>query len=145
MNGRLRVVLGAVAGLVLAAGASGTALASPAGGAGGGPHRDAFVHRVGSDLYLAGRPFRFAGANNYYLMYAAPSSVGDVYNRAAGAGFTVLRTWGWLDIGNQDGTNSVRGKQNGVYFQYWDPSAARPAYNDGSDGLAHLDLVIAKA
>ncbi|HKS99192.1 MAG TPA: cellulase family glycosylhydrolase [Rugosimonospora sp.] len=149
MNGRLRGVLGTIAGLLLAVAAAGTAAASPASGTsnpgidGGGPHRDAFVHRVGSDLFLDGRPFRFAGTNTYYLMYAAPRSVDDIFTRASAAGFTVLRTSGWLDIGNQDGTNSVRGKQNGVYFQYWDGGA--PAYNDGPDGLSHLDAVIARA
>jgi mannan endo-1,4-beta-mannosidase len=148
MSGRLRAVLGTVAGLLLVAAAAGTAAASPGarapdGVTGTGPHRDAFVRRVGTNLYLAGRPFRFAGTNNYYLMYAAPSSVDDVYNRASAAGFTVLRTWGWLDIGNQDGSNSISGKKNGVYFQYWD--GTRPAYNDGADGLAHLDAVIAGA
>jgi mannan endo-1,4-beta-mannosidase len=141
MNGKFRAVLGTAAGLLLAAAFAGTASASPPND--DGWHRDAFVHRDGSNLVLDGRPFRFAGTNNYYLMYAAPSSVTDIFNRANAAGFTVLRTWGWLDIGNQDGTNSVRGKQNGVYFQYWD--GTEPAYNDGSDGLAHLDSVIAAA
>ena len=50
---------------------------------------------------------------------------------ARGAGFNVVRTWGFLDIGNQDGSDSVRGIQEGVYFQYWD--GQRPAYNDGAD------------
>jgi mannan endo-1,4-beta-mannosidase len=150
MNGRIRAVLGTVAGLLLAAAAAGTASASPGSGStstspdnGGGQHRDAFVRRAGGDLTLAGRPFRFAGTNNYYLMYAAQSSVDDIFTRASTAGFTVLRTWAFLDIGNQDGTNSVRGKQNGVYFQYWD--GTKPAYNDGPDGLARLDPVIARA
>jgi hypothetical protein len=38
---------------------------------------------------------------------------------AAAAKFTVLRTWGWLDIGQADGTDLVHGKADGVYFQYW--------------------------
>ena len=48
-----------------------------------------------------------------------------------------MRVWGSLDIGNQDSSNSIRGKADGVYFQYWGGSA--PAYNDGADGLQHLD------
>jgi mannan endo-1,4-beta-mannosidase len=108
-----------------------------------GGHRS-FVTRQGSDLVLDGKPFRFAGTNNYYLMYDSPLMVDDVFARASAARFPVLRTWGWLDIGNQDGTNSVgSGKANGVYFQYWD--GTEPAYNDGADGLSHLDYVIAKA
>ena len=55
----------------------------------------------------------------------------------------MLRTWGWLDIGNQDGSNSIRGKSDGVYFQYWD--GTKPAYNDGDDGLKRLDYVVYKA
>jgi mannan endo-1,4-beta-mannosidase len=106
--------------------------------------RNSFVTRLGGGLFLDGRPFRFAGTNNYYLMYKSHAAVDDVYARAGAARFPVLRTWGWLDIGNQDGSNSVgSGKADGVYFQYWDGS--KPAYNDGPDGLARLDYVIAKA
>src|SRR5215510_10000925 len=135
MNGRFRVALGTVAGLLLAVAAAGTASASTDNDWRGGPQRDPFVHRADSSLSLAGRPFRFAGSNNYYLMYAAQSSVDDIFDRSGAAGFTVLRSWAFLDIGNQDGSNSVHGKQNGIYFQYWD--GTQPAYNDGADGLAH--------
>lgn len=146
MNGRLRALVGTAAGLLLLVSAAGTAAASPASRPaepGGIAQRSAFVERHGSDLTLAGRKFRFAGTNNYYLTYAAPSSVDDIFDRASAAGFTVLRTWGWLDIGNRDDSNSVAGKKNGVYFQYWD--GTRPAYNDGADGLAHLDAAVARA
>jgi mannan endo-1,4-beta-mannosidase len=108
-----------------------------------GRHSTDYVTRSGSELTLDGRPFRFAGTNNYYLMYSSQTMVDDVLARAAAARFTVLRTWGWLDIGNADGSNSVSGKKNGVYFQYWDGQA--PAYNDGADGLAKLDYVVWKA
>lgn len=104
---------------------------------------DGFVARHGDDLTLNGKDFRFAGSNNYYLMYRSPAMVDDVFADAAGAGFTVLRTWGFLDIGAQDDTGSVHHKENGVYFQYWD--GAKPAYNDGADGLQHLDQVIKSA
>ncbi|WP_327003835.1 cellulase family glycosylhydrolase [Dactylosporangium sp. NBC_01737] len=104
---------------------------------------DGFVVRHGDDLTLNGKDFRFAGSNNYYLMYRSPAMVDDVFADAAGAGFTVLRTWGFLDIGAQDDTGSVHHKENGVYFQYWDGTG--PAYNDGADGLQHLDQVIKSA
>ncbi|HEU5469096.1 MAG TPA: cellulase family glycosylhydrolase [Actinophytocola sp.] len=104
---------------------------------------EGFVTRQGKDLRLDGRQFRFAGSNNYYLMYKSPRMVDDVFADARDAGFTVLRTWGFLDIGNQDGSNSVRGKQEGIYFQYWDGDS--PAYNDGPDGLRKLDYVLASA
>ncbi|HEY0734094.1 MAG TPA: cellulase family glycosylhydrolase [Herpetosiphonaceae bacterium] len=102
-----------------------------------------FVTRQGDDLILHGREFRFAGTNNYYLMYKSQLMVDDVLNAAAANKFDVVRTWGWLDIGNQDGSNSLRGKADGVYFQYWD--GTRPAYNDGEDGLRRLDYIIYKA
>jgi mannan endo-1,4-beta-mannosidase len=102
-----------------------------------------FVQRNGNVLKLNGQQFRFAGSNNYYPMYKSQFMVDDVFNAAAGNGFRVMRVWGSLDIGNQDGSNSIRGKADGVYFQYWGGSA--PAYNDGADGLQHLDYVIYRA
>ncbi len=102
-----------------------------------------FVKQAGSELRLHGQVFRFAGTNNYYLMYKSKLMVDDVRDSAAANHFTVLRTWGWLDIGNQDGSNSIRGKADGVYFQYWD--GTKPAYNDGDDGLKRLDYVVYKA
>ena len=102
-----------------------------------------FVKQAGPELRLRGKLFRFAGSNNYYLMYKSKFMVDDVLNTAAAQGFRVMRVWGSLDIGNQDGSNSIRGKADGVYFQYWGGSA--PAYNDGDDGLTHLDYVIYKA
>jgi mannan endo-1,4-beta-mannosidase len=128
-----------VTGMALVAGAGTTwAHHDPSDDGGGG-----YVTRDHSDLLIDGQPFRFAGTNNYYLEYSSPLMVDDVFNRAAGAGFTVLRTWGWLDIGNQDGSNSISGKKNGVYFQYWGGTA--PAFNDGADGLSKLDYVVAQA
>lgn len=102
-----------------------------------------FVTRKGGDFMLDGKPFRFAGTNNYYLMYKSKLMVDDVFARATAAGFTVVRTWGSLDIGHQDDTNSIHHKEDGVYFQYWDGS--KPAYNDGADGLEHLDYVLWRA
>ncbi len=94
---------------------------------------------------LHGQPFRFGGANNYYLIYKSQFMVDDLLTTAAQNEFNVLRTWGFLDIGDENGTNSIdgSGKKDGVYFQYWDGSA--PAYNDGQSGLEHLDYVIYRA
>src|SRR5690242_4174420 len=68
---------------------------------------ESFVTRQGSNLTLNGKTFRFAGSNNYYLMYKSRLMVDDVFARATAAKFTVLRVWGSLDIGNADGSNSV--------------------------------------
>jgi mannan endo-1,4-beta-mannosidase len=106
-------------------------------------HSERFVRRAGRTLEMRGHSFRVAGASNYYLMYKSPAMVDALLEKAAASGFNVIRMWGSLDIGNQDGSNSIRGKADGVYFQYWDGSA--PAYNDGLDGLQHLDYVVYKA
>src|SRR3954471_9261395 len=133
---KMRIATALAAVTVLALG--GTPVAAEPEGWGSG-----FVTRHGKDLRLDGKQFRFAGSNNYYLMYKSPLMVDDVFADAAAAGFTVLRTWGFLDIGNQDGSNSLRGKADGIYFQYWDGDS--PAYNDGPDGLQKLDYVLASA
>ncbi|MEO3820368.1 cellulase family glycosylhydrolase [Plantactinospora sp. B24E8] len=99
-----------------------------------------FVVRKGDQLYLDGKRFRFAGTNNYYLMYKSRTMVDDVVADARAAGFTVLRHWGFLDIGTPGGTDSVAGPADGVYFQYWD--GEKPAYHDGPDGLERLDYVL---
>src|SRR5690349_16957660 len=99
-----------------------------------------FVTRTGTHLKLGSEEFRVAGSNNYYLMYKSHAMVDDVFADAAAADFNVIRTWGWLDIGNADGSNSIAGKQEGNYFQYW--NGTEPAYNDGADGLERLDYVL---
>ncbi|WP_051366850.1 cellulase family glycosylhydrolase [Hamadaea tsunoensis] len=121
-------------------------LVLPATPAAAGTPAGDFVTRHGSELHLHGQPFKFYGSNNYYLMYQSHLMTDDVLADAHAAGFTVLRTWGWFDIGGLDGSGTVGGgKQNGVYLQYWDPAAGAPAYNDGPDGLERLDYVIARA
>ena len=69
--------------------------------------------------------------------------VDNVLTTAAAANFNVMRTWGFLDIGNQDGSQSIDGPKNGVYFQYF--NGTEPAYNDGPNGLQKLDYVVYKA
>jgi mannan endo-1,4-beta-mannosidase len=132
---KVRSLLTLLTALLVVAPAS-TAVAAPS-------TKDGFVTRHGADLKLDGKRFRFGGTNNYYLMYKSRLMVDDVFADAKSAGFTVLRTWGFLDIGDQDGANSVAGKADGVYFQYWD--GTRPAYNDGADGLERLDYVLKAA
>ncbi|WP_327002253.1 cellulase family glycosylhydrolase [Dactylosporangium sp. NBC_01737] len=91
-----------------------------------------FVTRQGSDLRLNGKTFRFAGSNNYYLHYTSPAMVDDVLGDAANAGFNVLRTWGFMESG-----------QNGVSFLSFDGTT--PVANDGPDGLGRLDYVLKAA
>lgn len=110
------------------------------------PHQDNdFVRRVGSQLKVDRKEFRFAGTNNYYSAYKSTLMVDDVLGDADDQGFTVLRTWGFIDIGNQDGTNSTRGKADGVVYYHFKNDGAEPGFNDGPDGLQHLDYVVFKA
>lgn len=135
---RFRILgLGLVVGLLMLAGATPAAA---------GNQSDKFVKRSGADLRLGGKEFRFGGTNNYYLMYKSDKMVDAVLESASTAGFDVVRTWAWYDRGRKDGTGSIGGTEHGVYFQYWDEAAGRPAYNDaGEDGLKNLDYVVHKA
>jgi mannan endo-1,4-beta-mannosidase len=127
----------------IAFGSAQTSIAQQASSAPAATSSDQFASRVGRKLYHRGKPFRVAGSNNYYLMYSSHFMVDDVLTTAAAQNFNTMRTWGFIDVGNQDGSNSVDGPHNGVYFHYWDGSA--PAFNDGDTGLKHLDYVIYKA
>ena len=125
-----------------------TVVASSAGAQGTAPDVvDArghhFAARVGRVIYHRGKPFRMAGSNNYYPMYESQYMVDNLLQTAAAQNFNTFRIWGFIDIGNQDGSNSVDGIQNGVYFHYWNGS--EPAFNDGATGLQHLDYVIYEA
>jgi mannan endo-1,4-beta-mannosidase len=97
---------------------------------------------------LEGRPFCFAGANNYYPIYKSQAAIDDLFAAAAGVGLRVMRVWAMLDRGSLDGSVpnvDGTGHKQGVYFQYWDPEQQRPAYHDGPDGLGRLDRVLASA
>lgn len=107
------------------------------------PASGAFVTRSGTQFMRNEQPFRFVGTNNYYLPYKSRFMVDDLLATAARQQFTVIRSSAFLDIGNSDGSNSIDAKKEGVYFQYW--NGAAPAYNDGADGLQHLDYLVYRA
>lgn len=97
---------------------------------------------------LDGKPFCFAGSNNYYPIFKPKPVVDDLFDAARALDLKVMRVWGMLDRGSLDGSvpnADGEGHKQGVYFQYWDPVAQRPAYNDGEDGLVRLDYVLAAA
>jgi mannan endo-1,4-beta-mannosidase len=97
---------------------------------------------------LSGKPFCFAGSNNYYPIYKPKPVVDDLFGAARALNLKVMRVWGMLDRGSLDGSvanTDGDGQKEGVYFQYWDPVAQRPAYNDGENGLQRLDYVLAAA
>ncbi len=98
---------------------------------------------------LEGKPFCFAGSNNYYVTYKSRRMVDDVLTSARDMKLKVMRCWGYIDRGSLDGRVPHRngdGTQDGVYFQYWDTHNQRPAYNENPDtGLPRLDYVLHKA
>lgn len=64
---------------------------------------EGFVSVRDTQFYLDGQPFRFAGANNYYLVYKPESMAVDVFAAAKAMGLKVIRTWGFLDGKSHDG------------------------------------------
>jgi len=105
----------------------------------------AFVTVDGPDFSLDGEPFRYASANSYTLMFEAPATQMVYMMQAKESNLTVMRTWGFFDIGTPEGDLAVEISNRNVYFQYWDVEANKPAYNDGENGLERLDNVIAAA
>lgn len=59
--------------------------------------------------------------------------VDQLFDTAAANGFHVVRMWGFDDVYSP----------TYLYFQYWGGSS--PQYNDGSDGLQHLDYAVYSA
>ncbi len=101
-----------------------------------------------ANFELDGKPFCFAGSNNYYPIFKPKPVVDDLFEAARALDLRVMRVWGMLDRGSLDGSvpnADGEGHKQGVYFQYWDPIAKKPAYNDGEDGLVRLDYVLAAA
>lgn len=144
LSRRLTAIAGRTVAAVVAAALAAAALVAapwPAAAAAG------FVTASGGRFTLDGTPFRYGGTNNYYLIYGTPAMIDDVYADARAMNLTVIRAWAALDIGSLDGSvPSVDGGPKAeVYFQYWNPATGAPAYNDGANGLARLDLALAKA
>lgn len=104
-----------------------------------------FVGTNGHHFWLDGEPVRAVGANNYYMMYTSDHMIDAVLDAAVAMNLQVIRTWAFLDRGSLDGSvpdADPPGPRDGIYFQYWDAEAQRPAYNDGEDGLERLDYIV---
>src|SRR5262249_21072559 len=75
-----------------------------------------FVTAQGVELRLNGQRFRFVGTNSYYMIDAgtdhSPAHTDDTMAMATSLGFTVLRTWGFLDGPN---AGAALQPQAGVY------------------------------
>lgn len=106
---------------------------------------DEFVRRVGADLRLGDKPFRFAGSNNYYVFYTSRKMTDAVFDKARDSGLTVMRVWASQEVQNPDGSGSVDTPDGPVWFQHWDAAAGRPVVKEGPDGIERLDYVVWKA
>jgi len=73
--------------------------------------RGDFIYTWGTDLMLRGKPFRYVGANTYYLMVYAASPelriyVDEVFDSAEKMGLKVIRTWAFND--DPEGWNALQ-------------------------------------
>jgi mannan endo-1,4-beta-mannosidase len=141
----LRKILFAVAATVLAS--VGVALALPSAHA-----ATTFVSRNGAAFDLNGSPFRYGGANNYYLHYQSPNMVDDVFANAQSMGLKVVRAWTFLECGGDKPNSPNGGCSAGVnnWMQEWSNAAnggsGGVVFNDtGAGGLVRIDRMIASA
>jgi hypothetical protein len=108
-----------------------------------------FVHRVGSYFVQNGALYYFGGHNAEILGHIDNASMDGAFNDMEALNFRVVRTWAYRDRGSLNGAvpdlTTDFANPNMAYYQYWDPIAGKPAYNDGSNGLEILDKVLAKA
>lgn len=58
---------------------------------------DGFVTTKSNYFILDGKPFYFAGTNNYYLAYSSNAMIDDVLNDAKAMNLKVIRCWGFID------------------------------------------------
>ena len=124
----------------------------------GTSYRKDFVYTDGTHFMLNGKPFYYAGTNNYYINFKHKADVDNLMQDAKDMGLKVIRTWGFLDVGTWTGeTNQMNGypiftdnmegsgEKEGVYYQYFDASLNKPVVNEGANGLAYLDYAIYSA
>jgi mannan endo-1,4-beta-mannosidase len=98
------------------------------------------VTTSGPSFSLDGRPFRYGGANTYYLHYHPQADVDDALERAARNNMTVLRIWTFLQV-----DECVPASPWGVPpFQCWSDAAKDVVVNTTAAGLA-LDYILQKA
>lgn len=69
-----------------------------------------FVTVRDGQFMLGGKPFRFAGTNNYYMHYESDKMQADVLDAAVGMDFKVLRVWGFMNgLTSQNRDHNVYG------------------------------------
>lgn len=121
-------------------------------------HREGFVYADGTKFMLDGCYFYYAGTNNYYINFKPEEDIDSLMKDAQDMGLSVIRTWGFLDVGVDTGTIDSQtgyrvftdnlegsGEKEGIYYQYFDSSKNRPVVNEGETGLRKLDYAIYSA
>lgn len=120
-------------------------------------YRKDFVYTDRTQFMLNGKPFYYAGTNNYYINFKHKADVDNLMQDAQNMGLKVIRTWGFLDVGTWTGNKSTNGyyvfndntegsgEKEGVYYQYYDAQLGHPVVNEGADGLRYLDYAIYSA
>lgn len=87
-----------------------------------------FVTTNSNYFVLDGKPFYFAGTNNYYFAYSSNTMIDDVLNDAKSMQLKVIRCWGFLD--GEAKVGKVMQPKMGVYDE---------------SGFERLDYAINKA
>jgi len=84
---------------------------------------------------LNGKTFTVVGENSYWvgLMGYSTTDMNKAFADIAGAGSTVVRTWGFNEVTSPSGD----------YYQSW--SGSTPTINTGATGLGNFDNVVAAA
>ncbi|KAF5390292.1 hypothetical protein D9757_002857 [Collybiopsis confluens] len=101
-----------------------------------------FVTTKGTEFELDGKPFRFVGANSYWLpLLITDSDVHSTFEQMRDAGVKVVRTWGFNAINGTELAGAL--ESNLTYYQVWDSSDW--IVNDGPQGLQRLDKVVETA
>ncbi|MFC0242575.1 glycoside hydrolase 5 family protein [Rhodopseudomonas telluris] len=115
-----------------------------------------FVKTSGTAFMLDGRPFYVTGVNNHYLTFGSRREVLSVLDDAVALGANVVRTFLQPVIGSLDGSRATiwawRSSSDasnlgvgGTYLLYWDHVAGAMAINDGPDGMAKVDFLLAES
>ncbi|KIK71083.1 glycoside hydrolase family 5 protein [Collybiopsis luxurians FD-317 M1] len=101
-----------------------------------------FVTTNGAEFELDGKPFRFVGANSYWLpLLITDTDVHSTFAQMRDAGVKVVRTWGFNAINGSELAGAL--ESDLTYYQLWNSSEW--SLNDGPQGLQRLDYVVETA
>jgi len=109
-----------------------------------------FVKKKNANFELNNVPYRFAGANTYYLFYKSHYMIDDVLQTAKRNNVKVIRTWGFSDGKAKyakDNDNNTANGNEGSSFQpepelYYEPTFVNFDYIIKAAGEAGIRLII---